>query len=553
MKKNLLLLAIIFCSITLMAQTVTKFNGGTYSPGANNTATYSTFALATYFGPQKIVFDQYGNGWVLEQAGNRIKMIDAAQTNVYCRAGSVSGAPGQQNKGGILASFDTPSDLVLDTLGNIYIADAGNNCIRKISPFINLGTQQTVTTYAGIMTYTVGSADGTLSSARFNSPAGLAIDRVGNIYVADAGNHCIRKITPSGNVTTIAGNSSTAGNNDGNGSVATFQAPTGLGWYINPDFKYVNGVLQTSHELLITDPLNNNIRLLDVNTNIVSTVAGIVGVSGNVDGDVSVATFGYPMEVSCDSSSNIYITDTSSNVIRKITGSCVSTFAGSIGISGSTNGNGTSAKFNSPMGVTLYKNALYIADFTNNTIRKVTVPGTPADKTPVANFSIQTDGNPNKTYSLIDSTSGTIFTGNQRWKITPGSFTYVGGTDSTSAIAQVQFKTMTQYTITLTDANCWGKNSKIATINISNTGVNEVNADKYISVYPNPTNGIFEVSINTIEANSIRVMDINGKTILDRKNVSSKENIDMTGFAKGVYILTISGTDFSLNKKLIIE
>ena len=85
-------------------------------------------------------------------------------------------------------------------------------------------------------------------------------------------------------------------------------------------------------------------------------------------------------------------------------------------------------------------------------------------------------------------------------------------------------------------------------------GLNEMNSKNiFVNVYPNPTTGIFEISINSIDANSIRVMDINGKTILERKNISSKESIDMTGFAKGVYILTISGTEFSLNKKLIIE
>ena len=544
MKKNLLLLSLaILSSLAMMAQSVTKFNGGTYNIPDYDAAT-QTFAAATYSGPQKIVFDTIGNGWVIEYGGNRIRVINPAQTYVYNRAGLTTGASGwANNPSGTNATFQNPSDIVINNkTGNFYIADAGNNCIRKLSQYFGVGNSQAVTTYAGMLHSTGALLDGASGVAKFNNPTGMAIDQYGNIYVADFNNNCIRIVSFFDSSVSVFAGSATGlpGSVDAVGKNASFFHPYALAWLSNT-------------ELVVTDQGNAKIRKINIITKTVSTIAG-TGAPGNTDGDaLTQATFSNPTGIVLDTNKNIYVTDFNLNVIRKICGSCVTTFAGSIGNSGSTNGNDTNARFNNPQGISFYKGALYVADNGNNFIRKVTIPGIAPDPIPVAKFSIQSDGNPNKTYNLIDSTTGFIFTGNQRWKITPGSYTYVSPTDSTSANAKIQFNAMTLYTITLTDANCWGKGLKTATINISNTGVNEVDAAKCISVYPNPTNGIFEISINTVEANSIRVMDINGKTILERKILSSKESIDMTGFAKGVYILNISGSEFSLNKKLIHE
>ena len=553
MKKNLLLFtAILFCSVALSAQTVSKFTGA-YNP--NNSPVVSTpqaFSSAIYYSPNSIVFDKGGNGWVAEANGNRVRMLDSVQANVYMRAGSVSGFSGAiNNVAGSSARFSKPTDLVIDLTGNIYVADAGNNCIRKITPFIGL-QPQSVSTFAGTMgTSGYLDSDTTGRLALFNNPIGLAIDYVGNLYVSDNGNHCIRKITPTGFVSLLAGsgtgNPLAYGSIDSVGGYASFKFPAGLGWY-------------SSTELLVADMGNAKIRKVNILTGRVTTIAG-TGATGSTDGDAKTqATFNNPSDVVMDTNQNIYVTESYSNLIRKITGSCVTTFAGSNINAGvpfittdTANGFGANARFMNPTGITFFKGALYVADAGNNSIRKITVPGTPPTPAPVAKFSIIPTGATNTTYNLIDSTAVPFFNGIQRWKITPATYTYVGGTDSTSVNAQVKFTAKAIYSITLTDANCWGKNSKTLSININNAGINEVNADKFISVYPNPTNGVFEIAINTIEANTIRVMDINGKVILERKVLSSKETIDMTGFAKGVYVLNISGTEISLNKKLIIE
>ncbi len=537
MEKTLLLFILaIVSSVAMKAQTVSNFVGAPLQFSVV-VDTSQTFSSARFYDANKILFDKKGNGWVIEQGGNRLRMIDSANTIVVVRAGSAKSDTGSVNSIiGTSARFNFPVDIAMDNNGNIYVADAGNNCIRKVSAFTNLNTPQVVTTYAGVMSNVGGYINGSAATAQFNHPNSLAIDNAGNIYVVEMYNNCIRKISTNGAVTTLAGSiTGINGDIDGVGINARFQFPNQMCWY-------------SDSELIVGDG-NLKIKKVNINTQSVTTFAG-TGTYGDIDGDaLTQATFPGVGSIGMDSSKNVYEID--NYVIRKITGSCVTTFAGSLGNRGYTNGTDTNARFWGPVGISYYNGAMYFIDA--GLIRKITVPGLPKDPIPTAKFSIPSVGNPGKIYHLIDSTTGNFYTGIQKWNISPSSFSYVNGTGSTSTDAQVTFNTKTLYTITLTDKNCWGNNSKVATINISNTGVNEVNADKYISVYPNPTTGFFEISINTIEANSIRVMDINGKTIIERKIISSKESIDMTGFAKGVYILNISGNEFSLNKKLILE
>src|SRR5213593_3736548 len=128
--------------------------------------------------------------------------------------GSVDGTAGA-------ARFNYPSGVAVDSAGNVYVADSGNSTIRKITP------DGTVTTLAGSAGQS-GSADGTGSAARFNNPRGVAVDSVGNVYVADTSNATIRKVTPAGAVTTLAGLAGSGGSADGTGSAARFLDPSGV-------------------------------------------------------------------------------------------------------------------------------------------------------------------------------------------------------------------------------------------------------------------------------------------------------------------------------------
>ena len=195
---------------------------------------------------------------------------------------------------GIKAAFNEPQGLAVDTLGNVYVADTNNHMIRKIDPSGH------VTTFAG-SGYS-GSSDGQGSTATFNKPTGLAIDSTGTIYVSEFGGNKIRKIDSSGNVSTLAGSGIT-GSTDGQGSAATFNKPTGL-------------AIDSTGNIFVSEFEGNKIRLIDSSGN-VNTLAG-KGVEGSSDGIGTSSSFKNPSGVVLDSVGNIYVTDSGNNKIRKI-------------------------------------------------------------------------------------------------------------------------------------------------------------------------------------------------------------------------------------------
>lgn len=219
---------------------------------------------------------------------------------------------------------------------------------------------QVVTTLAG-SAYLTGSTDGTGSAARFNSPHGIACDKLGNIYVADRFNHKIRKVTTAGVVTTLAG-SGTVGSFDGTGSAASFNEPWGV-------------ACDTSGNVYVADTKNYKIRKI-TSTGVVTTVAG-AGVFGTTNGPANIARFGFSSGICVTPDGNtIYVADHNTHVIRMINGGNVSTLAGTIYIAGSDDGPGNLATFNHPYGIDLDNNGnIVVADEWNNTIRRVTPSG----------------------------------------------------------------------------------------------------------------------------------------------------------------------------------
>jgi len=263
-----------------------------------------------------------------------------------------SGSPGFADGAGKEASFKYPAGIALDGSGNIYLADAYNNRIRKITP-------------AGVVTTLAGSgkegfADGMGKDAVFNGPAGIAIDRDGNIYTAEWKGHRVRKITPAGVVTTLAG-SGKAGFADGTGAGASFNTPEGV-------------ALDSKGNVYVADSANNKIRKISP-SGVVTTIAGS-GKKDFADGAGAEATFSYPFGVAVDGGGNVYVADSGNNLIRKITPSgSVSTFAGS-GKAGAKDGFGLATSFNTPWGLALDDGGnLYVADGGNNLIRMITPSG----------------------------------------------------------------------------------------------------------------------------------------------------------------------------------
>jgi hypothetical protein len=258
---------------------------------------------------------------------------------------------------GPAASFDVPAGICVDSNGNVYVADQFNDTIRKITP------GGVVSTLAGTP-LAAGSADGTGASARFNGPAGVAVDSSGNLYVSDTGNDTIRKITPGGVVSTYAGApGGIGGSNDGTGAAAQFSGPAGI-------------TVDGSGNVFVADQINDTIRKIAPG-GVVTTFAGLAAGAGASDGAGSTGRFRAPYGVRADSSGNVYVADTGNQTIRKITpGGTVSTLAGTVGHSGSADGQGTAASFNIPLGVGVDGSGnVYVADYNNDTIRKITSGG----------------------------------------------------------------------------------------------------------------------------------------------------------------------------------
>ena len=285
----------------------------------------------------------------------------------------VADSPGTADGTNGTARFYHPLGVSVDTAGNVYVADWGNHTIRKVTP---AGVVTTLAGKAGV----AGSADGTNSTARFNGPVYVAVDNAGGVYVADSANNTIRKLTPVGTnwvVTTLAGKAGVAGSADGTNSDARFNLPNMV-------------ALDSAANLYVGDHANHTIRkLTPVGTNwVVTTLAGKAGVAGSADGTNSDARFYLPGPAVVDSAGSLYVADTGNNTIRKLTpvgtNWVVTTLAGKAGFTGgpggttgSADGTNSTARFNWPSGVVIDSAGnLCVDDQVNQTIRRLTPVGT---------------------------------------------------------------------------------------------------------------------------------------------------------------------------------
>jgi sugar lactone lactonase YvrE len=204
--------------------------------------------------------------------------------------------------------------VVIDGDGNLYVADAGNATIRKITA---AGVVTTLTGAARVF----GSVDGTGATARFNLPSGVAVDAAGNLYVTDEVANTLRKVTAAGVVTTLAGTARVTGSADGTGAAAQFSAPSGVA---------VDG----AGNVYVADMGNDTIRKITA-AGVVTTLAGTVDRFGSADGTGTAAQFNSPSGVAVDGVGNVYVADMGNDTIRKITPTgVVTTIAGMAGVSG---------------------------------------------------------------------------------------------------------------------------------------------------------------------------------------------------------------------------
>ena len=294
-----------------------------------------------------------------------------AQDSVASLAGQVL-VSGASNGTGTNALFSDPAAIVVDAGGNIFVADSRNHAIRKIT------TNGVVTTFAGQMGIP-GIKDATGTNAQFNLPCGLAMDAGGNLFVSDTGNNSIRKITPAGAVSTIAGVAGTAGFGDGPTGSALFNSPLGI-------------VIATNGTIFVADSGNQVVRAISGGQ--VSTFAGSPEIWGNANGTGTNAQFNGPVGLALDPGGNLFVSDANNDTIRKVTaGGAVTTYAGLAGVDGSADGPLNSARFRSPAELVFDQHGnLFVADSFNQTIREISAGGMVSTVTGVPGTAGASDG-----------------------------------------------------------------------------------------------------------------------------------------------------------------
>ncbi|CAN5168627.1 hypothetical protein BH11PSE11_BH11PSE11_18340 [soil metagenome] len=312
-----------------------------------------TGAAARFYAPSAVSSDSAGNVYVADTSNNTIRKITTA--GVVTTFAGLAGRSSSVNGSGATARFEDPYAVAVDSAGNTYVADATDHSIRKITPY------GAVTTLAGLAG-SFGSTDASGSAARFKGPLGIAVDSAGTVYVADTGNSTIRKITPAGVVTTFAGSAGNNGSADGTGTAARFSEPNGI-------------AIDSAGNLYVADTSNNVIRKITA-AGVVSTLAGSPGTNGLTNGTGSAARFSVPFDVAADSAGNVYVSDHGNHVVRKITAAgVVTTLAGS-GSAGASDGTGTAASFRYPTGIAVDSSGtVFLADTDNHLIRKITAAG----------------------------------------------------------------------------------------------------------------------------------------------------------------------------------
>jgi hypothetical protein len=334
--------------------------------------------------PTGVAVDAAGNLYFPDPYSNRVRKVSTSGT-ITTVAGN--GTFGFSGDGGPAtnASLRYPYAVAVNAAGNLYIADQGNNRVRKVAASVPPLLSGTITTVAGDGTTGFSGDGGPATNASLYEPTGVAVDAAGNVYIADPGNHRVRKVSTSGTITTVAGNGSPGFSGDG-------------GPATNASLDGLRGVaVDAAGNLYIADWVNSRVRKVST-SGMITTVAGsgTYGFSGD-GGPATDASLSSPYGVAVDAAGNLYIADAGNSRVRKVsTSGTITTVAGSgtYGFSGD-GGPATNAALSSPQGVALdAAGNLYIADAQDTRVRKVSTSGTITTVAGSGTYGFSGDGGP---------------------------------------------------------------------------------------------------------------------------------------------------------------
>ncbi|MES2513866.1 MAG: T9SS type A sorting domain-containing protein [Bacteroidota bacterium] len=503
----LLLLAGIFASN--QAQIITTF-AGTGTAGFSGNGGVATAAKLN--NPTGIAFDRYGNTYISDYSNHQIRKVDASgiiTTVAGTGVGGFSGDAGLATN----AKLNLPSTLTFDNLGNMYIVDAGNGAIRKV-------------TTAGIISTVVGTGvngysgdGGAATSAKLNFPCGIYIDSNGDIYIADRNNHRIRKVNTSGIISTYAGTGTSGFSGDGAAAIsAKLDMPNGI-------------TFDLSGTAYIADAYNNRIRIVNT-SGIISTVAGTGTAGSTGDGGAALnAQLNKPFGVTFDAAGNYYVADFSNQKVRKISvNGFITTFAGT-GVGGYSGDGGmaTNAKllYFEKVSIDSIGN-MYIPDSGNNRVRKISCT--------------------QPTVTAITSNSA-ICAGDAASLTSTGASSYTWSSGNSGANISVSPTVTTTYTVTGTNTLTGCRNSATVTQVVNPcTGVKEFGSKNEFSIYPNPLR--HKVTLITNGSKQlVQIFNYLGALVYSVTIENEKTEIDFTNQACGVYFIRVGNT----SRKLIKE
>ncbi len=345
-------------------------------------------AIARFSDPVGLAMDASGNVLVADAGNHCIRCV--TPTGVVTTIAGTAGVTGSLDGLATAARFDTPSAIAVGLDGVIFISDTGNHTLRR------LDRNGRVSTLAG-KPGDAGATNGVGSIARFNAPLGLAVSASGIVFVADSGNHIIRRIESNGTVTTLAGVAESWGDQDGSATTARFNGPVGL-------------ALDSAGNLVVADAFNHTLRRITPDGT-VSTLAGKSGEAGILDGPASDARLGTPAELALDARGNLYITDAFYHTIRRLgTDGQMETVAGLAGIDGGTDGNYAAARFFNPYGVAITpRGTLIVTDTYNATLRELVAPFTlRVTPAPPKGTVIRWESEPGQRYQVFTCTDWTL-------------------------------------------------------------------------------------------------------------------------------------------------